>query len=218
MTTSGPPTPRTRVRREAHRGHYDRSTVDAVLDAGLVCHVGFVHDEQPYVVPTLHARVGDLLFIHGSSASRMLRNIAGAPICVTVTLVDGLVLARSAFNHSINYRSVVVLGRPMIVEGDDAKLRALEAFTEQLLPQRWSDIRVPTANELKATTVLSIELDEASAKIRTGPPNDDEGDLTWPAWAGVVPLTVAPGTPEPDPRLADGTPEPDYLAGYGRST
>jgi nitroimidazol reductase NimA-like FMN-containing flavoprotein (pyridoxamine 5'-phosphate oxidase superfamily) len=212
------PSERTRVRREGHRGRYDRATIEEVLDAGLVCHVGFVHDGQPYVVPTLHARVGDRLLIHGSSASRMLRSVAGAQVCVTVTLVDGLVLARSAFNHSINYRSVMVLGTPSIVAEDGAKLQALEAFMNQLLPGRWPDIRMPTSKELKATTVLSVALDEASAKIRTGPPNDDDADLSWPAWAGVVPLSVVPGKPEPDPSLPGGTPAPHYLAGYGRAT
>ena len=210
---SSPASERTRVRREAHRGHYDRPTIDGILDAALVCHLGFVHAGQPYVVPTLHARVEDRLFVHGSAASRMLRTITGAEVCVTVTLVDGIVLARSAFNHSINYRSVMVLGVAELVETDAGKMDALEMFTERLLPGRWADVRRPSPKELKATSVLSVGLDEASAKIRTGPPNDDDADLTWPAWAGVVPLDVVAGSPVPDPLLGDGHDAPAYLAG-----
>jgi nitroimidazol reductase NimA-like FMN-containing flavoprotein (pyridoxamine 5'-phosphate oxidase superfamily) len=201
---------RTRVRREPQRGRYDRSTIDAILDAGLVCHLGFVHDGQPFVIPTLYARVGDDLYVHGSAASRMLRGLAGGlDACLTVTLVDGLVLARSVFNHSVNYRSVVVLGRAAPV-GEDEKLRALEAFTERLLPGRWAEVRPPTAGELKATSILRLPLAEASAKVREGPPKDDEDDYAWPVWAGVIPLELRPGEPVPDPRLAPGFTPPAW--------
>ena len=210
-----PPSERTRVRREGHRGVYDRATIDSILDEGLFCHVGFVHEGQPFVVPTLHARLGDRLFIHGSAASRMLRSVAGAPVCVTVTLIDGLVLARSAFNHSINYRSVMVLGVATLA-ADDEKLEALEAFTEQIVPGRWPDARKPTAKELKATSVLSLNLNEASAKVRAGPPNDDPEDLSWPVWAGVLPLALVTGEPVPDPAPPGDRAVPDYVTGYDR--
>ena len=199
---------RTRVRREPQRGRYDRETIDAILDEALVCHLGFVHDGHPYVIPTLFARNGDEVFVHGSSASRMLRTLAGGiDACLTVTLIDGLVLARSVFNHSVNYRSVVVLGRAEPVEDKEP---ALLAFTEKLLPGRWDEVRAPTALELKATSVLRLPLDEASAKVREGPPKDDEEDYDWPVWAGVIPLESSWGDPVPDPRLGPGfaVPEP----------
>jgi nitroimidazol reductase NimA-like FMN-containing flavoprotein (pyridoxamine 5'-phosphate oxidase superfamily) len=196
------PTTRSRVRRAPKRAEYDRATVAAILDAGLICHVGFVADGQPYVIPTLHARVGDVVYLHGSTASRMVRTLAaGAPACLTVTHVDGLVLARSAFHHSMNYRSAVVLGTMRLVDDPGEKDRALEAFTEQLVPGRWEHVRPPSRKELKGTSVLALPLDEASAKVRTGPPEDDEEDYALPVWAGVVPLAVTPGVPEPDPRL-----------------
>ena len=181
-----------RVKREPQRGVYDRETIDAILDEALVCHLGFAVDTQPYVIPTLHARVGDLLYVHGSAASRMLRHAASdARICVTVTLLDGLVLARSVFNHSIDYRSVVVLGTPTLVEAADEKREALRAFTEHVAPGRWEEARQPTEQELKATWILSIPLDEASAKVRTGPPEDEPEDLDLPVWAGIVPIHLA---------------------------
>jgi nitroimidazol reductase NimA-like FMN-containing flavoprotein (pyridoxamine 5'-phosphate oxidase superfamily) len=193
---------RTRVRREPERGVYDRDAIDAILDEGLVCHLGFVHDEQPFVIPTLYARLGDEVYVHGSAASRMLRTLdEGIDACLTVTLVDGIVLARSNFNHSINYRSVVVLGRAAAVDADE-KLRALEAFSDRLVPGRWADVRPPTAKELKATSILRLPLDEVSAKMRTGPPRDEEADYAWPVWAGVIPLSLVPGEPQADPRLA----------------
>ena len=199
-----PPSERTRVRREPERGAYDRAAIDAILDEGLICHLGFVHEEQPYVIPTLYGRVGDELYVHGSSASRMLRTLGGGvDACLTVTLVDGIVLARSIFNHSINYRSVVVLGRATAVAEPEEKLRALETFSDRLLPGRWADVRPPTATELKATAILRMGLDEASAKMRSGPPKDDEADLGWPVWAGVIPLSLAVGEPVPDP-LSNG--------------
>ncbi len=180
-----------RIKREPQRGVYDRETIESILDEALVCHLGFEVDGQPYVIPTLHARIGDRLYVHGSAASRMLRNAAsGARVCVTVTLLDGLVLARSVFNHSINYRSVVVLGTAQNIEGDE-KRAALRAFTEHVAPGRWDEARQPTEQELKATWILSLPLDEASAKVRSGPPEDDEADLDFPAWAGVVPIHLA---------------------------
>lgn len=181
-----------RVKREPQRGIYDRQTIDAILDEALVCHLGFSVDGQTYVIPTLHARVGDRLYVHGSAASRMLRHAASeVRVCVTVTLLDGLVLARSVFNHSIDYRSVVVLGTPALVEDLAEKREALRAFTEHIAPGRWDEARQPTAQELKATWIVSIPLDEASAKVRTGPPEDDPEDLDLPVWAGVVPIHLA---------------------------
>ena len=195
-----------RVKREPQRGVYDRETIDAILDEALVCHLGFAVDGQPYVIPTLHARVGDLLYVHGSAASRMLRHAASnARICITVTLLDGLVLARSVFNHSIDYRSVVVLGTPTLVEAVDEKREALRAFTEHVAPGRWDEARQPTEQELKATWILSIPLDEASAKVRTGPPEDEPEDLDLPVWAGVVPIHLAAEPSEYDwRRVRDG--------------
>jgi len=182
---------RLRVKREPQRARYDRETVDAILDEALICHLGFAVDGRPYVIPTLHARVGDRLYVHGSAASRMLRHVStGAEVCVTVTLFDGLVLARSVFNHSINYRSVVVLGTATNVEGDE-KAAALQAFTEHVAPGRWDEARQPTEQELKATWILSLPLTEASAKVRSGPPEDDPEDLDFPVWSGVVPVHLA---------------------------
>jgi nitroimidazol reductase NimA-like FMN-containing flavoprotein (pyridoxamine 5'-phosphate oxidase superfamily) len=183
--------PHLRVKREPHRGAYDRATIDAILDEALLCHLGFQVDGRPYVIPTLHARVGDRLYVHGSAASRMLRHAAsGMPVCATVTLFDGLVLARSVFNHSVNYRSVVVFGTATLV-ADDEKREALRALTEQLAPGRWDEARQPTDKELKATWILSLPLDEASAKLRTGAEEDEPEDLDLPVWAGVVPVHLA---------------------------
>src|SRR4051812_17941311 len=181
-----PPDP-TRWRREPQRARYDRETVDAILDEALVCHLGFAVDGQPYVIPTLHARVGDVVYVHGSAASRALRRLgSGAPGCLTATLLDGVVLARSVFHHSLNYRSVVVLGAMRVVEGRDERLRALQAFTERLVPGRWDAVRPPSAKELKGTSILAMAVDEASAKLRAGPPVDDEDDIGLAVWAGVV--------------------------------
>jgi uncharacterized protein len=212
------PSQRTRVRRLPERGRYERDAIDAVLDAGLVAHLGFVADGQPFVIPTLHARVGDEVFVHGSSASRALRTLsAGIPACLTVTLLDGIVLARSVFEHSMNYRSVVVLGTATPVDDPDRKLAALEAFTEKLLPGRWAEARRPTSTELKATSVLRLPLDEASAKIRDGGPEDgDTPDADLDVWAGQVPLVVTALPPIPDAGLRPGIPVPQGLTPYRR--
>lgn len=210
------PTSRTRVRRNPARGVYDRAAIDAILDEAIVAHLGFVDDGQPYVIPTLQARIDDTVYIHGSSASRMIRGLAaGVPACLTVTLVDGIVLARSAFHHSINYRSAVVLGVCREVEGAERRERALRAFIERLVPGRWDEVRPPSAKELKATRVLSMDLDECSAKMRTGPPIDDDDDYALPVWAGVVPLRTVAGAPVPDPRLADGIEPSAAVADWG---
>ncbi len=213
------PSPRTRVRRLPKRGVYDREQVEAVLDAGLVAHLGFEHDGQPYVIPTLHARVGDQVYVHGSAASRTLRELAaGIPACLTVTLVDGIVLARSVFEHSMNYRSVVVLGTAVAVTEPEEKLTALEAFTEKLVPGRWAEARSPNQTELKATSVLRLPLDEASAKVRTGGPDDaDTPDAELDVWAGHLPLVVRALDPVPDPALRPGIPVPDALRDYRRA-
>ncbi len=212
--TSVPPSDRMRARRMPKRGAYDSATINAVLDAALMCHVGYVIDGQPYVTPTMHWRDGDYVYWHGSSASRMLRaQRTGIAVCVTVSLMDGIVFARSGFHHSINYRSVMAVGAAELVEGP-ALVAALEAFSERLAPGRWPDLRPPTAQELKATTVLRLKLDEASAKIRTGPPVDDEPDYALPVWAGVLPISLVAGTPVPDPRLAADTPVPAAIAGF----
>ena len=184
---------------------YDRAQIDAILDEAIVCHVGFVVDDQPYVIPTLHARVGDVVYLHGSTASRLVRTLAsGAPCSVTATLLDGIVLARSAFHHSANYRSVTVLGRARLVEAEDERMRALQAFTDQLVPGRWEHVRPPNRKEMKGTQVLALALDEASAKMRTGPPVDDDEDMDRDVWAGELPLALQVAQPRRDPQLADG--------------
>ena len=211
------PTERTKVRRLPDRGKYDAESVYGILDEAFICHVGFVVDGQPYVIPTGFARVNDTLYIHGSAASRMLRSLAdGVQVCVTVTLVDGIVMARSGFHSSMNYRSVVILGRATQVEGRDEKLAALAAFSEQVMPGRWKDLRETTDAELKGTLVLTLPLKEVSAKVRTGPPKDDELDYALPLWAGVVPLKLTAGNPIDDPRLPKGIEPPDYARNYKR--
>lgn len=211
------PTQRTQVKRLPDRGAYDSETVFKILDEGLICHVGFSVDGQPFVIPTGYARVEDTLYVHGSAASRMLRTLAeGVQVCVTVTLLDGLVLARSAFHHSMNYRSVVMLGCATLVSDPAEKIKALEAFTEHIVRGRWNDVRLPTEAELKATSVLALALAEVSAKIRSGPPKDDEADYQLPIWAGVVPLRVTPSAPMSDPRLIAGPEPPAYAKKYSR--
>jgi len=210
-------TERTTLKRLPARGHYDRELVHKILDEGFICHVGFIVAGAPVVIPTGYGRVGDKLYIHGSQASRMLRTLkTGVPACVTVTLVDGLVLARSAFHHSINYRSVVIFGTANLVEDPEEKSEALLAFSEHVIRGRWNDVREPTEQELKATTVLRIELEEVSAKVRTGPPIDDEEDYSLPIWAGVLPLQVIAGEPVADPRLPDEINVPEYVVDYKR--
>lgn len=207
------PPARVRVRRAPEKGRYDRATIDAVLDAGLVAHLAFVDDEQPCCIPMLYARVGDRVFVHGSTASRTMRALgAGARACLTVTHVHGLVLARSAFEHSANYESVVLFGRLEDVPDPADRLAAYEAFTEKLLPGRWDEVRQPSRKELKATTILALPIDEASAKVRTGPPDDDDTeDADLDTWAGVVPIVASFGEPEPSPGLRPGIPVSDSV-------
>ncbi len=217
MSKTIEPTEKTRLSRLPKRGHFDRETINAILDEGFFCHVGFVVDGQPYVIPTGFARIGDDLMIHGSSASRMMRSLAdGVDVCVTVTLVDGLVLARSAFHHSVNYRSVVILGKAEVVTEPGEKNKALEAFTEHIVRGRWADVRWPTELELKATTVLKLPINEASAKIRTGDPVDDDEDYAMDVWAGVLPLKIQAGTPIDDTKLRPGIDVPDHVQNYKR--
>jgi len=211
------PTARTRVVREAHRGVYDRETAYRILDEGFLCHVGFVADGQPFVIPTSYGRKDDSLYIHGSAASRMLRQMKdGVPVCVTVTLLDGLVLARSVFNHSMNYRSVVVLGKATLVDDPAEKLEALRVLSEHIIPGRWEDARQPNERELKQTSVLRVPIEEFSAKVREGPAIDDEEDYSFPTWAGVVPLEIKVGAPIDDARLLPGQPVPAYARHYSR--
>lgn len=211
------PTERTQVHRLPKRGVYNREAVYRILDEGLVCHVGFVVDGKPVVIPTGYGRKGDLLYIHGSTASRMLGALVkGADVCVTVTLVDGLVLARSAFHHSMNYRSVVIFGKAAVLDDLTSKQEALQAFVEHVAPGRWQEIRQPTVKELQVTTVLAIPLEEASAKVRIGPPIDDEADYALSVWAGVLPLELTPQAPLADDRLPKGIAVPDYVRRYTR--
>jgi len=211
------PSARTRVVREPHRGVYDRSTAYQILDEGFICHVGFVVDGQPFVIPTGYGRGGDNLYIHGSAASRMLRRVdEGIAVCVTVTLLDGLVLARSIFNHSMNYRSVMILGKAVAVNDAKEKLEALRLLSEHILPGRWAESRLPNEKELKATLVIRLPIEEFSSKVRQGPPIDDEEDYAFPTWAGVIPLQVAAGEPIDDRRLVPGMTAPEYARGYTR--
>ena len=218
MSTNQPPTQRTRVVREPQRAVYDRETVYKILDEGFICHVGFAVDGQPFVIPTSYGRKDADLYIHGSAASRMLRNMKEAvPVCVTVTLLDGLVLARSLFNHSMNYRSVVVLGDAALVENHEEKLAALRILSEHILPGRWDDARQPNEQELKATSVLRLPIEEFSAKVRTGPPIDDEEDYSFPTWTGVIPLETVVREPIADQRLESDRAVPEYVRSYSRT-
>ena len=215
---AAPPSDRTRVRRLPKRGRYDRASLDAVLDAGVIAHVGWTgEDGQPYATPTIAWRVGDRLYWHGSSASRMLRRTQGIPVCVTVTLLDGYVLARSGFNHSVNFRSAMVLGTAHVVTDPAEVDAALESFIDGLYPGRWAELRPMTAKERKATTVLWMDLTEASAKIRAEENHDDPGDETWPTWGGVIPLRVIASEPQPDPFVDGGAETPAFrLPGESR--
>lgn len=210
-----PVTDRTRVVREANRAVYDRDVIYKILDEGFVCHVGFAREGQPFVIPTMYARVGDSIYFHGSAASRMLRGASGGtPVCITVTLLDGLVLARSVFNHSMNYRSVVALGQAVLIDDAEEKLKALEAFTEKLIPGRWSDARRPSERELRATSLLRLPLTEVSAKVRTGDVEDDAEDYALRVWAGVIPLRLVADAPIRDARCDAAIETPAYAANY----
>ena len=217
MSETHAPTARTRVVREAHRGIYERAAAYEILDEGFICHVGFAVDGQPFVIPTAYGRLGDNLYIHGSAASRMLRNLdKGVAVCITVTLLEGLVLARSIFNHSMNYRSVVVLGTAVAVRDAKEKLDALRLLSEHILPGRWAESRQPNEKELKQTLVMRLPIEEFSAKVRQGPPIDDEEDYSFSTWAGVLPLAMVPGMPINDPRLDPKSPVPEYVRQYSR--
>ena len=207
-------TDKNRVRRVPNRGAYDKATIYPIVDAALICHVGLVQDGEPVVIPTLHARRGDEILLHGATTSRLMQYAAaGHPLCLTMTLVDGLVLARSVFHHSINYRSAVLFGRGQLVS-DTEKMAYLAHFTEKLLPGRWDDVRAPNAAEFKATAVVAVSIESASAKVRTGPPKDDEEDYALPVWAGVLPIRQAFGELEADPQLREGIAVPEYLRAY----
>jgi nitroimidazol reductase NimA-like FMN-containing flavoprotein (pyridoxamine 5'-phosphate oxidase superfamily) len=206
---------RSRVKRLPERAVYDRATIDEIVDTALICHVGFIDEGQPLVIPTIHVRIGEKVYLHGSPASRMLRALGrGAEACITVTHVDGLVLARSAFHHSMNYRSAVLFGRGAAVADDGQKLEVLRSLSERLIRGRWADVRPPSEEELRKTLVVSIAIDEASAKVRTGPPLDDEEDYALDVWAGVLPVKLTASTPIADPRLAAGIAAPQYASGY----
>jgi nitroimidazol reductase NimA-like FMN-containing flavoprotein (pyridoxamine 5'-phosphate oxidase superfamily) len=206
------PTERARVKRHHERGAYDLDTIISILDSAFMCHVGYTIDGQPYVTPTSYWRENDVVYWHGSSASRMLRTLeGGVPCCLTVSIIDGLVLARSAFNHSVNYRSVMLFGRARKVEDLGEKRRQLQLFTERMIPGRWQQLRAVTVQELKATTVLEMKIEEGAAKVRAGPPKDDADDYSWPVWAGVVPVRMVADRPVDDGRLVPGVSEPGYL-------
>jgi nitroimidazol reductase NimA-like FMN-containing flavoprotein (pyridoxamine 5'-phosphate oxidase superfamily) len=205
-------TRRSELRRLPNRGSHEPEAIHAILDAGFLAHVGFQMNGQPFVIPTLYGREGDKLYLHGSAASRMLRELeTGVPACVTVTLVDGLVLARSAFHHSMNYRSVVAFGTARKIDDPERKTHALRTISEHLIAGRWNDVRRPSDKELKATAVLEFSIEEASAKVRQGPPVDEEDDYNLPVWAGVLPLQLEAKTPVPDSRLRDGVEAPTYV-------
>jgi uncharacterized protein len=217
VSNSFPITERTRLVREAHRAVYDRDAVYKILDEAFVCHVGFAQEGQPFVIPTMFARIGDAIFFHGSAASRLLRGLSGGlPVCITVTLTDGLVLARSIFNHSMNYRSVVALGTAILIDDPAEKLHALRAFTEKLVPGRWNDARQPNEKKLKATSILKLPLTEVTAKVRAGDVEDDAGDYALPVWAGVIPIRLVAGPPVRNARCDVSIPTPDYTVHYHR--
>lgn len=211
------PSDRTQVRRLPDRGHYDTETIHAILDEAMICHVGFDGEHGTVVIPTIHARVGSTLYLHGSHVAGVLRTTVGKPVCVEATIVDGIVAARSLFHHSLNYRSAVVFGTPRIVDDPDERMAAFEAITEHMLPGRWDEARHPSGKEDRATRVIAIDIAEASAKVRTGPPGDDAEDLDTDIWAGVLPLTTAAGEPEPSPDLKRGIIVPPSVADYGRT-
>lgn len=208
---------RNRLRRLPERGHYDRETVYQIIDEALLCHVGFVQEGQPFVIPTIHAREGDRIYLHGARASRLLKVAqAKEQLCITITLLDGLVLARSVFHHSMNYRSAVLFGRGLLVEDEEEKLYGLRVISEHIMPGRWDDARQPTAKELNATSLVAVSIDSASAKVRTGPPGDDEEDYQLPIWAGVLPIRQKMMDPAADPHMEMAVPLPGYLKSYWR--
>ena len=210
-------TPRNRVRRIPERGQYDQATIYAIIDEALICHVAFAVDGQPFVIPTIHARLGDELILHGAKASRLLKHVqAGHPVSVAITLLDGLVMARSAFHSSMNYRSVVLFGQGRTLDANDEKMAALAALTEHLARGRWQEARQPTIQEMNATTVVALPIESASAKLRSGPPNDDPEDYALPIWAGVLPLQQTALPPVADPKLTPGIEAPAYLVHYRR--
>ena len=212
------PTEKTKLKRIPKRGNFERETIYKILDEAFICHIGFVMNEQPFVIPTSYARIGDNLVVHGSAASRMMREMSKEiEVCVTITLIDGLVLARSAFHHSMNYRSVVILGKATLIEDEQEKFDALKAFTEHIIPNRWEEIRPPNSKELKGTTVLSLPINEASAKIRVGNPVDDEEDYAMNVWAGVIPLKLTTGQTIADERLKEGIEIPPHVLNYQRT-
>jgi nitroimidazol reductase NimA-like FMN-containing flavoprotein (pyridoxamine 5'-phosphate oxidase superfamily) len=214
---SFPKTRLNKVNRLPERGHYDKQTIYPIIDEALICHVGFTENDQPIVIPTLHARDGDTLILHGAKASRMMKHISdGNPVSIAITLVDGIVFARSVFHHSINYRSAVIFGHGKLIEGDDEKMRALEILTEHIAKGRWYDARVPNQKELNATSVVRIEIESATAKIRSGGPKDDDEDRDLPAWAGVLPIATQYLSPLNDPTLAPNIVAPDYILNYTR--
>ena len=219
MAEEFPKTSRNSVKRHPERGSYDSTSIYPIIDEALICHVGFVQDGQPYVIPTLHARQGDVVLLHGAKGSRLLRHAeAGGDMCITITLLDGIVLARAAFSHSVNYRSAVLFGKGSPILDDDARLQALETFTERLVPGRWRDVRPPSAVELKQTSIVAVVIESASAKVRTGPPKDSQDDLDLPIWAGVLPLQQVCGAPVADPQLSVEAEVPEYIRGYQRQT
>jgi hypothetical protein len=218
-TNAGPVSDRVRLRRRRERGSHDRETIEAILDEALIAHLAIViGDGQPVAIPTLHAREGDIVYCHGASAGRTMRAMAGGtPACLTVSLIDGLVLARSAMHHSANYRSAIILGRARAVEEPEEKRAAFRSIVERIVPGRWGEVRPPTDNEMRATTVVALDIEEASAKIRSGPPLDDEEDYALGAWAGVIPLTLGIGEPQPDPLLRAGIEVPEHVSAYRRA-
>lgn len=215
MSTAESPAPRssrTTVKRSPHRAHYDRETVNAIFDEAMTCHVGFISDGSPFVIPTLHARVGDVLYFHGSPATRMMRLMKkGAEVCVTATLVDGIVVARSAFNHSFGFRSAMVIGPARLVDSPEEREIAFQAITDAVLPGRWDEARRPTRNEDKGTLLVAVPIEEFSAKVRGNEVSDEDEDYDLPIWAGAIPLSIVAGEAEPDPRLADGIEIPESV-------
>jgi len=208
---------RNRVKRAPDRGVYEREAIYEIVDAALICHVGFVQDGQPFVIPSIHARDGDELLLHGATSSRLIRHVqSGHEVCVAITLLDGLVLARSIYSHSMNYRSAVLFGKGRLIEGNQERMHALEILSDHIMPGRWDDSRKPNEKEFKATAVVSISIESASAKVRTGPPNDDDEDYQLPIWAGVLPIEQRFLDPERDPRLFHGVELPDYIKEYHR--